>query len=123
MATAVELFRRDGVVCFTLSNKPQFKCYIDEEDYQLVEFNTCWYIHHKVDEEQHMYIRRAIYNGSTYEATEMLHDFVAGNTHKKHRAVFHLDRNGLNNTKKNLSFTHPSNILHENKSRNPRPME
>lgn len=95
-------YRKDGYVCFTLSNKPQYECFLDEEDYQIVEYNTCWYLHMHVRSGT-FHIRRSLHIGDNKYETECLHEFLLKlPIDVEFTQVRHINVNGLDNRKNNL---------------------
>jgi hypothetical protein len=105
MAMAKIVWRREGTVCFTLSNKPQFECFIDEEDYQIVEHNTCWFIHIHAKNNSVKHVRRTVHLGNNQYTTESLHDFIFKRAiEERDKHIFHINTNGLDNRKNNLTL-------------------
>lgn len=107
MAKPFVKYRKDGYVCFTLDNRPEVECLMDEDRFEVVEFNTCWYIHQHVNSEK-MYIRRHIKNECGTFVTQTLGNFILNGIESIHIHVFFKNENTLDCRKQNLSFNRNS---------------
>jgi hypothetical protein len=107
MALPTELWRENGTVCFILSNRPEIKCYLDEEDYEIVQHNKCWFTYEKKDEGL-FYIRRSIYLSQKKIITQCIHEFILTNKYgvlqTRDKCIYHINKIGVDNRKQNLEI-------------------
>jgi hypothetical protein len=108
MANAEILNQSDCFVWFTLSNKPEFVCVLDKEDFfKIVHNSTCWYIHissgrntKRAHRKSHPYIRMS----SGIKGRHVhLHRFImnAGD-YSVNNIIDHINHDSLDNRKSNL---------------------
>jgi hypothetical protein len=104
----------NNVVFFTLSNKPDLICSINESDYSLLQKNG-WYIYSKKN--TCSYIRRNIVNNKNQYHEHLHREVLRAGDYRVENPVDHKNINGLDNRKENLREVTPlENVLNRNNS-------
>ncbi len=135
MAKPTVISNIDGIVTFSLSNKPEFEIKVSSEDYKmLIKDTTCYYVKHfyeyRKNKERKLkstYIVRNIFHkcpssGKQTCNTHFLHwDIVGTSFHWGDGLVVdHIDRQPMNNTRENLRIvTQLENVQNTSRVTNP----